>query len=264
MKLKGHVLASVGTATGVILMGRVCGLIGRLGTLISSRSICSLVLQLGAGICWTFTTINDIGQSRQSRDPSTLGKKDDPVHRRYLAIKSTEPNLVCRRTLDAWSEGALLACADEGWLTLPIRVGNQKQPKPTNAGELRKITWKQLLFVAKKYKSMEKLRAALRPSGDPAADKIFKTLMRAINAVQSEQQIPDECLPLLEKLRELADAIVAGHGPSPKWIAQKTNGIAKGFSQTAKADSPESTGSECLPSHFTARNKAAGKPNKQE
>jgi hypothetical protein len=130
-------------------------------------------------------------------------------------MKRVEPDLVSRRTFDDWAEGSLLGCADDGLITLPQRVGNQKQPKPTDIAALRKITWRQLRAIAKKFRSMEKLRAALRPPMEREENKMLKALSRAIVVLETEHDIESECIPLLAKLSDLIAVAISTDAKSP-------------------------------------------------
>jgi hypothetical protein len=96
-----------------------------------------------------------------------------------------------------------LGCAEEGWITFPTRILNQKQPKPVDLPGLRKITWKQIRTLAEKYRSLEKLLAALRPRVNDTNSNIYRTLIRAFKALQGPEGAPAECMPLLLRLGEL-------------------------------------------------------------
>ena len=162
MKLDSAVLGPLTGVSGKKLVTRARGQIGRLSALVIGRSITSFALQLGGGLYWTVLKGAAVALSHAARPSVPHSRKDDPVRQLYDAMKREDPDVVSRRTFDCWAEGALLGCADDGLITLPKRVGNQKQPKPSDIAALRKITWRQLRAIAKKFRSMEKLRTALR------------------------------------------------------------------------------------------------------
>ena len=224
MKPNARILAPLGKATGEKLLTRVSDQINRLGSMISGRSVTNLVCQLAAGLYWTAGKHEVVEQSYASPATHPRVGKDDPTRRLYDQVKRAEPEVVCRRTLDAWAAGVLLGCADEGWINLPQRVGNQKQPKPTELTQLRKIRWRQLRLLAEKYRSMEKLRAALHPPAGNTDDKVYKALTRAINTLQGAAAIPIHCLPLLARLNELVAQALAAQSTLDNGYVARRNG----------------------------------------
>jgi len=160
-------------------------------------------------------------------------KKTDPINSLYRAIKLRDPGCVSRRTLDIWSEGLLAVAASKKWTRAQARAGTQRLPKPTMR-ELLAITWGQLAAAADEYTAMDALRRELRPVDDEPDRKFLRILLGTLNAVQQAQEIPPECLPIIEQLHEaLGDFLAEKASPSSPQDSRsprsEKNGAASGL-----------------------------------
>jgi hypothetical protein len=203
------VLASISMAVGAKLVAKTCQVIGCLNRSIMGRTLNLFVAQLAFGVIWGHAKVVTTAQSRAARSEQRGTQKADAINSLYLELETQVPDLVSRRTCGLYYECVLLGGADEGWIKLPPWCGLEKLPKLTDPKDLQKITWDQLRHLAKKYGSIEALRATLRPSRKPKGDRLFRALMRAIDAIERNDKITPECMPLLHKLGSVVSTVLA-------------------------------------------------------
>ena len=129
---------------------------------INKRSVAIFFHQLCGGFWWEAVKLVSVAADKQV-EKSGKGKSS-PKEDLYARLKAENPSIVADRTLNGWGEALLKGAQAEGFLTLPDRVGRQKQPRPSSVEDLSKLTRLQIRFLAEKYQNQTQLRSNLRPS----------------------------------------------------------------------------------------------------
>jgi hypothetical protein len=139
--------------------------------------------------------------------------------RSRITVRLAAETIVADRTLNSWGEVFLLGAQAEGWLVLPSRTGQQKQPRPHSVDDFHNLTNQQIRSLAEKYQNLTQLRNNLRPlvpekntAACKVKDQAFSPKLSAtVRPKPSRQRFGDD----LKKLKHPQIRSLAEKKPNP-------------------------------------------------